>query len=745
MQRLADSVNRTSTVMAKADQSSKKAGGGIDSLTKIAGQAKKAFGAVGIALGVKEAIAATDKMLDRSFKLQSVMGNLTISIEKAKQQTMGLVDSFTLAQSANNAVRLGVVKSGDEFANLSEAATKLGLSVGLDATQATENLITALGRQSPMILDNLGITLKVSDAQAEYAARLGKTAKQLTDNEKAEAFRVIAMERALQKSKEVELQVGGLAGMYQRLKVAALDALDSLLGGDAGQGDIVEKARQAYKAMDEELKAQVEDLGKYGYAQRQVEQVLRDAGVAQEDMAAALKATTQARRMELEAIEEQRKEAAKLAEEQHRQSLAKMLQFNIGELEHEQKMLEALGHTRKMSTDEQIDQLNEIWEEKRYLAELEEDHDKRKAKLDQLDKDREIAIFSVVRQKEEEAIEAAKKAAEARRKAAEEARRAEEKRLQELKRNTDEFVDLMALEARVAREDAEFKQQMLEAEHHASFERLAMMDREIERIESLGESAEFMYQRRTQLAVNLHEVLGDHERAEQVAFDEEIRRNKARTKERVKQQKEEEKLLQAKQDANARMVADFSGAMLDSSMAAAKSTEDKRKAFFGELESFAFSRGRMLLIDAAFHAARAVIAAVSLNPVQAAAEGIAAGIAAAKAAVFMTGAVLAHAGGGGFSNSGGGAVSGAGTTPSAPQSRGGGGSRVNVDQPLSPLDQEVDRRAGSTGGRTAAANGGTTIQINGGTYIGGSRAQVGQWLIEIQEDARRANGNLGVG
>ena len=56
-----------------------------------------------------------------------------------------------------------------ESAEVREAgrvATKLAVTSGQDASKGIEDLTLALSRQSPMILDNLGITLKLGEAQA---------------------------------------------------------------------------------------------------------------------------------------------------------------------------------------------------------------------------------------------------------------------------------------------------------------------------------------------------------------------------------------------------------------------------------------------------------------------------------------------------------------------------------------------------------------------------------------------------
>jgi hypothetical protein len=87
--------------------------------------------------------------------------------------------------------------------DLANTARVLGKAMGQDATKSLDDLITALGRSSPMILDNLGLTVKVGEANEAYARKLGKTADALTDGEKKLAFYEAAMEAARVKTAQL--------------------------------------------------------------------------------------------------------------------------------------------------------------------------------------------------------------------------------------------------------------------------------------------------------------------------------------------------------------------------------------------------------------------------------------------------------------------------------------------------------------------------------------------------------------
>jgi hypothetical protein len=124
-------------------------------------------------------------------------------IASLQTATRGLVSNIDLMQSANKAILLGLPVTTKEMGDLAKTATVLGKAMGQDATKSLDDLITALGRSSPLILDNLGLSVKVGEANEKYAASLGKTVEALTDAEKKTAFYNAAMDAA--RAKVLEL------------------------------------------------------------------------------------------------------------------------------------------------------------------------------------------------------------------------------------------------------------------------------------------------------------------------------------------------------------------------------------------------------------------------------------------------------------------------------------------------------------------------------------------------------------
>jgi hypothetical protein len=132
------------------------------------------------------AVGRQETALDNMAQTFGTSGDAIVSaIQHASNFT---IDSMTAMQAANRAMLLDVAKSPPEFERLTKVAVRLGRVMGLDATQSINDFVTAAGRQSIMIADNLGLTIKVGDANVTYAEQLGKTVDELTKAEQKQAF-----------------------------------------------------------------------------------------------------------------------------------------------------------------------------------------------------------------------------------------------------------------------------------------------------------------------------------------------------------------------------------------------------------------------------------------------------------------------------------------------------------------------------------------------------------------------------
>jgi hypothetical protein len=168
-------------------------------------------------------------------------------IAVTRTATKGLIKDLDIMQSANKAILLGLPVTANEFGTLASAATALGKAMGQDATKSLDDLITALGRSSPLILDNLGLTVKVGEANEAYARSVKRSANDLTDAEKKLAFYNAAVDAAKVKMEALGGVQLTLADQITRLRngfqnftdalgvaIARSPVLNELLGAFAG-------------------------------------------------------------------------------------------------------------------------------------------------------------------------------------------------------------------------------------------------------------------------------------------------------------------------------------------------------------------------------------------------------------------------------------------------------------------------------------------------------------------------------
>ena len=147
-----------------------------------------------MSLGIRQLIgfgqqAAKLESMERAFiTLSGGAENAAIAIEKLREATNGTMSDFDLFQQANNAMVLGVTRNADEMAMLFDMAQRLGRSLGEDTKNSVASLTIGIGRQSRMMLDNVGIIVKADEAYKKYAKILKKNVSELTKSEKQQAF-----------------------------------------------------------------------------------------------------------------------------------------------------------------------------------------------------------------------------------------------------------------------------------------------------------------------------------------------------------------------------------------------------------------------------------------------------------------------------------------------------------------------------------------------------------------------------
>ena len=193
-------VNKYIATQKKAEVSTRILGGSLAVL-----RSKLLIVNFALGLGIRQ----MSKMVTRFAKVESMEKAFTTlagatedstqSLIKLRQATNNTMSEFDLFQQANNAMILGVADNSKTMAEMFDIAQRLGRALGRDTASSVESLITGIGRQSRLMLDNIGIIVKSEEAYEDYAKKLGVTTDSLTDAQKKTAFLEATMESARKK------------------------------------------------------------------------------------------------------------------------------------------------------------------------------------------------------------------------------------------------------------------------------------------------------------------------------------------------------------------------------------------------------------------------------------------------------------------------------------------------------------------------------------------------------------------
>lgn len=199
-------TDSASTTFSKVGSSAKKMGGDIkqsgdqtvkaqSSFSKFSNFLKSRFV---ITLGdVSRAVGGIFRAIKDASDLSSQTNALKLSLaqqgqsfdtylDKLKEVSRGTISTADLIKSSSKALLLGI--PAEEIAKLLDIARASAIATGQTVTAAFDDIATGIGRSSPLILDNLGIVVKIGKANEKYAKQIGKVVSELTAQEQKQAL-----------------------------------------------------------------------------------------------------------------------------------------------------------------------------------------------------------------------------------------------------------------------------------------------------------------------------------------------------------------------------------------------------------------------------------------------------------------------------------------------------------------------------------------------------------------------------
>jgi hypothetical protein len=132
-------------------------------------------------------------------------------LDKMREATRGTVSDaqlmsglLTLTAGATDELAVAMAQASPRLLEIAKASNKLNPTLG-DTAFLYESLAKGIKRSSPLILDNLGIVIKIEAANKKYADSLGKTVAELSATEKQMAL----LNAVLESGDTLIRQVGG--------------------------------------------------------------------------------------------------------------------------------------------------------------------------------------------------------------------------------------------------------------------------------------------------------------------------------------------------------------------------------------------------------------------------------------------------------------------------------------------------------------------------------------------------------
>ena len=244
LQKAQKGVTATTQQVTDATKKQKKSNSGLLTSQRLLGgsfaslRSHMLLYSFGMSLGIRQTVqfakeATKVQQMEKAFI--GLSGGVDISssaLNKLTNATNGAMNDFDLFQQSNNAMILGITRNSDEMAQMFDMAQRLGDALGRDVKTSVESLVTGIGRQSRLMLDNIGIIVKADKAYANYARELGKTADTLTESEKKQAFMNAALEAGREKLKFLPDETMSASKTFQIFS-ATLSNFQVILGEQA--------------------------------------------------------------------------------------------------------------------------------------------------------------------------------------------------------------------------------------------------------------------------------------------------------------------------------------------------------------------------------------------------------------------------------------------------------------------------------------------------------------------------------
>ncbi len=197
-------------------------GGFFQSLAKTVAMVSAAVAAIGVAAAAVAVDLAKDSAKTLNLQggyIRSFGKDMEGNLAKLREASKGTISDQDLMAASNKAALLGITKDTDKLSQLMITAKLRGQEMGLSTTQAFDDLVTGIGRGSPLILDNLGIKIPES---------FTKMTEKMNEADKKQALLNLVMADGQQLLKEYGGKLDGASDPFERFSAKVSNLKDQL-------------------------------------------------------------------------------------------------------------------------------------------------------------------------------------------------------------------------------------------------------------------------------------------------------------------------------------------------------------------------------------------------------------------------------------------------------------------------------------------------------------------------------------
>ena len=188
--------------------------------------------ALGAAFTALSAAMDTTNMIKGLDQLGVASGRDLLTLSKSLSAVTG--GALSMKESmASVAASSAAGLNADQITKMGVAAAKASQVLGLNLPDAFNRISRGVTKLEPELLDELGLFTKIGPATEEYAKSVGKSASQLTDFEKRQAFANAVLKEAADKFGKIEIDTNPfvkLTATFKDLMQSGLELVNKVIG-----------------------------------------------------------------------------------------------------------------------------------------------------------------------------------------------------------------------------------------------------------------------------------------------------------------------------------------------------------------------------------------------------------------------------------------------------------------------------------------------------------------------------------